>query len=109
MIDSSALIWTIVLCAIATYLTRRLPFALGAMCAKDHPMLCYIQEAMPGAIMTILVLYSLSGIDWSIGDGVAEILAVILTAVLHLWRKNALISIFGGVACYMLLIRFVLG
>ncbi|HEX5643223.1 MAG TPA: AzlD domain-containing protein, partial [Thermoleophilia bacterium] len=63
---------------------------------------------MPAGIMVILVVYSLRGI--SLGEaphGLPEALAVIATVVLHLVKGNAVASIIGGTAVYVLLVNLV--
>ena len=39
--------------------------------------------------------------------GIPELLACIVVVLLHLWRKNTLLSIAVGTACYMVLIQVV--
>ena len=43
----------------------------------------------------------------SAGDFLPEAIAVAVTAALHLRRRNSLLSIVGGTACYMLLVQLV--
>ena len=42
-----------------------------------------------------------------LGMGFGVLLAVAAVAGLHLWKKNTLLSIFGGTAFYMLLVQVV--
>ncbi|HCE74249.1 MAG TPA: branched-chain amino acid transporter AzlD, partial [Lachnospiraceae bacterium] len=39
--------------------------------------------------------------------GLPELLAIAVTAGLHLWKKNMLLSIAGGTIVYMLLVQLV--
>ena len=39
--------------------------------------------------------------------GIPEAIAVAVTAGLHLWRRNTLLSILAGTACYMALVQLV--
>jgi branched-subunit amino acid transport protein AzlD len=39
--------------------------------------------------------------------GLAELVSVAFVVIVHLWRKNILLSIAGGTLCYMILIRTV--
>ena len=39
--------------------------------------------------------------------GLPELLAIAVTAGLHLWKKNMLLSIAGGTVVYMLLVQLV--
>ena len=55
-------------------------------------------------VMAILVVYCLKDIQWGIWpSGLREIAAIALVTALHLWKKNAMLSIFGGTAFYMIL------
>ena len=99
---------TIGLCAVGTMLTRFLPFAIFS---EKKPTPDYIKDlgnALPGAIFGLLVVYCLKGIDFTVKSyGIPELLSVIITAGLHMWRKNMFLSIACGTACYMLLVNFV--
>ena len=35
------------------------------------------------------------------------LIASVLTALLHLWKRSTMLSIFGGTICYMLLVQVV--
>ena len=54
-----------------------------------------------------LVIYCLKGVDLTVMPrGLAELLAVAVVAVLHLWKRNTLLSIAGGTICYMVLVQW---
>ena len=58
--------------------------------------------------MGMLVVYCLKDttvLSWPYG--IPELLACIVVVLLHLWRKNTLLSIAVGTACYMVLIQVV--
>jgi len=96
----------IVVAAIATALTRFLPFWLFGNKREVPHRVRYLGTVLPSAVMAILVVYCLKGIDLFRGDhGLPELIAVAVTTVLHLWRRNTLLSILGGTAAYMLLIH----
>jgi branched-subunit amino acid transport protein AzlD len=60
------------------------------------------------AVMTTLVVYCLRNVTFTAAEYFApQLIAVAVTVGLHLWRRNTLLSIFGGTACYMLLIQLV--
>lgn len=85
----------------ATFFTRAIPF-IAFKRNKDHPLLIYLGTYMPAAIMTLLVLYSLKNVQLGAPPyGANELIALLLTTVLHLWRGNALLSIFAGTGFYM--------
>ena len=98
---------TIGLCAIATMLTRFVPFLLFS--GKKTPrFIQYLGQALPGAIFGMLVVYCLKGVNPMVySHGLPEALAILVTVALHLWKRQMLISIAGGTVCYMLLLQFV--
>lgn len=103
MTHSLAIIGVVALC---TVLTRALPFwILGGK--KEVPdTVRYLGRVLPPAIMVILVVYCLKGINLFEGSrGLPELFAVLLVAVLHLWKKNTLLSIGAGTIVYMLLVQ----
>jgi branched-subunit amino acid transport protein AzlD len=54
--------------------------------------------------MTVLAVSSYTGLDWKTGTGgLSELIAGVCVALLHLWKRNALLSILGGTVLYMLL------
>ena len=102
---SLAIIGVVALC---TVLTRVLPFwILGGR--KEVPATVqYLGKVLPPAIMAILVVYCLKNINLLEGSrGLPEFLAVALVAVLHLWKKNTLLSIGAGTVFYMILVQAV--
>ena len=91
--------------AVVTALLRALPFALFAH--RQLPrIITYLGQALPPAIMAVLVVYCLRTVDLAgSAHGAPELLAVAVTALLHLWRGKTLFSIAGGTVAYMVLLR----
>ena len=91
--------------AAVTVLCRATPF-LFFMRRRPPAVVDYLQRYIPPMIMTVLVLGSFKGISFAAAPhGIPEIAAGLVVAVLHLWKRNTLLSIFAGTALYMLLIR----
>ena len=89
-----------------TFLTRALPFLLFDR--GDHPprLILYLGRVLPPAINAMLIVYCLKGVTFAAPAGWAPTLAAGLTAVLlHLWKGNDLISIFGSTVLYMVLVQ----
>lgn len=98
----------IALMAVATALTRFLPFLIFGRGRKPPKVVEYLGRALPPAMLMLLVVYCLRTIDLTAPPfGLSELLACLAVAALHLWRGNALVSIFGGTAVYMALVQFV--
>ena len=88
-----------------TFLLRTIPFIIFSK-GETPAYIDYFGKVLPYAIMGMLVVYCLKDISFTSASSVIPaVLAVLLVAVLHLWKKNTLISIVSGTACYMLLIH----
>jgi branched-subunit amino acid transport protein AzlD len=99
------IVLAVVAMALVTILTRAAPFIFFAK-RKPPAALDYLQTYLPAALMTILVMASFKDIRWAEAPhGIPAIAAAVLTAVVHLWRRNVLVSIACGTAAYMAMIR----
>lgn len=68
----------------------------------------YLSGVLPYAIMGMLVVYCLRNVNiFSGSHGIPELLACLLVAGLHVWKKNTLLSIAAGTVCYMILVQAV--
>jgi branched-subunit amino acid transport protein AzlD len=69
----------------------------------------FVEKTVPPAAMTVLACNSLAGpVHGNIRESVPVLAAAAFTALVHIWRRNPLISIFGGTALYMILERLVM-
>lgn len=111
---------SIAVMAVVTFLTRALPFLLFDR--GDHPpkLVLYLGRVLPPAVIAMLIVYCLKSALLAVGGNWTALLepavldqwlpAVIASAavvVLHLWKHNNLISIFGGTVLYMVLVQVV--
>jgi branched-subunit amino acid transport protein AzlD len=91
--------------AAATQITRFLPFFLPQKWLQ-FPLVNTLKAGLPGVILLLLVVYSLKGTPVTVAPwGLPEALALGLVLGLHLWKRNALVSIAGGTALYMVLVQ----
>lgn len=96
----------ILLPALITFALRLLPFLLFGKKRSMTLMVDYLGETLPYAIMAALVVYCLKGLETGVSvTNVATVISVAVVAMLHLWRKNTILSITLGTFCYMMLIR----
>ncbi len=97
----------IVVTALATIITRFLPFALFSN-KKEGPYIDYLGSVLPYAAIGLLVVYCLKGISITVAPyGAPEAIAIIVIAILHLWKENTLLSIGIGTAVYMVLVQVI--
>ncbi len=100
MPDSRILLTLAVIFAV-TYALRLAPFVALAT-VRESAVVDYLARTMPLGVMAILVVYTLSEVEvtaWP--HGLPEVAGVAVTAGLHLWWRNALLSIVGGTAAYL--------
>ncbi|MCM1143885.1 MAG: branched-chain amino acid transporter permease [Blautia sp.] len=101
-------IMTIALCVLGTMLTRFLPFLIFSSKRPTPRYIQYLGKALPGAIFAMLVVYCLRNVSISqFSYGIPELIAIIITTLLHVWKRQMLVSIAGGTLCYMLLVQFI--
>jgi branched-subunit amino acid transport protein AzlD len=95
--------------AISTLFTRATPFVLFGNGRKRVPKaVLYLGSVLPPAVMAILVVYSLRNIDFATPPGwAAHIISVAATAVIHVLRRNTLLSIAVGTGVHMVLVQAV--
>ncbi len=99
---------TIGICIGGTMLTRFLPFILFNEKHETPAFIRYIGKYLPSAVFGMLVIYCLRNIQIFQGThGIPEIISVIITGALHIWKRQMLFSIAGGTLCYILLIHFI--
>ncbi len=99
----------IAIIALVTALTRFLPFFAFGQDRKTPRLVEKLGGLLPYAIMGMLVVYCLKGMDFTAGLGgfLPEIISVLIVSILYIWRRNTLLSIIGGAVSYMLLVQLV--
>lgn len=94
--------------ALVTAALRFLPFLIFGENRNTPPVVTYLGRVLPYAIMGMLVVYCLKDIRFTAAPfGIPEALGCAVVALLHLWKRNTLLSIGAGTVCYMLLVQFV--
>ena len=93
---------------LVTMATRFLPFLIFGEKRKTPPIIEYLGTVLPCAIMGMLVVYCLKDVSFLNSPfGLPELIACAAVAVLHVWKRNSLLSIGGGTVCYMLLVQLI--
>lgn len=99
---------TIGMAALGTLLTRFLPFLLFPAGKPVPKYVQYLGKVLPLAVFGLLVIYCLRNVSILTGShGIPELVSIIFVIILHLWKRQMLISIAGGTFCYMLLVQLV--
>ncbi len=96
----------IVAVAAGCILTRFLPFWLFPEHKKVPSVVLFLGGALPPAMMGLLVVYCLKTVDvLAPPHGLPEMAALLCIVLLHTWKRNVLLSIGGGTAVFMVLVR----
>ena len=87
-----------------TVFLRFLPFI--AFGKKQPEFVMYLGRVLPPAVMAMLTVYCLKGVNLLTGShGIPEALACAVVVVLHVWRRNTLLSIIAVTGVYMFLVQ----
>ena len=98
----------LVVIVVMTAATRFLPFLIFNEKRKTPPLVEYLGKVLPCAIMGMLVVYCLKDVSWTSAPfGLPELIGIAIVALLHIWKRNSLLSIGVGTVCYMLLVQLV--
>lgn len=96
----------IAICAGVTIATRAIPFLVFK---PDKPLPRYIQylgKVLPGSVFAMIVVYCLKDTKLlTAPHGIPEIIGVIVTVAVHLYKKNMMISMVVGTLAYMVLVQ----
>ncbi|MBE6728008.1 MAG: branched-chain amino acid transporter AzlD [Ruminococcaceae bacterium] len=99
---------TVGMVVIGTMLTRFLPFLIFPSGKPTPKFVQYLGKYLSVAVFGLLVVYCLKDVDvFSFSYGLPELISIIIVILLHLWKRQMLISIAAGTVCYMLLVQFV--
>ena len=68
----------------------------------------YLGRVLPYAVVGMLVVYCLRGVEFTgVSRWLPEAISAALVAISYRLKRNSLLSIVAGTACYMILIRLV--
>lgn len=99
---------TIAMVVLGTVITRFLPFLLFPAGKPTPKYIQYLGKVLAPAVFGLLIVYCLKGVSLFSGSrGLPELIGILVTAGLHLWRRQMLLSIAGGTVVYMLLVQLV--
>lgn len=101
-------IMTISAVIFATVITRFLPFLIFPESKPVPKFVQYLGKYLPSAVIGLLIIYCLKDVSFFSGNhAIPEIVSIIVVGLLHVWKKNMLLSIGIGTLFYMVLVQFV--
>ena len=99
---------TVAMVVLGTAVTRFLPFLIFPAGKTTPKYVQYLGKVLPAAVFGLLVVYSLKDVSILTGShGIPELISILLVIILHVWKRQMLLSIAGGTVCYMLLVQLV--
>lgn len=97
---------TVIAVALGAMATRFAPFILFPEGKEPPELVSYLGRVLPPVMMGLLVVYCLKDVPIVASPhGLPELIAISFVVIVHLWRKNVLLSIGCGTALYMLLVQ----
>lgn len=104
MADNSHIVAMVLVSAAITWALRALPFAVLAPMRRSA-VVRYLSLHMPLGVMVILAFYTARNVPTAGAiPGWSAVAALVVTVGLHLWRRNALLSIVGGTLTNVLIV-----
>lgn len=99
---------TVAIVVAGTLLTRFAAFLIFPPGKKAPDFVLYLGKALPAAVMGMLVVYTFKDtIVLSYPYGVPELIALLVTVGMHVWKRNMFMSIGAGTVVYMILVQAV--
>ncbi len=107
MVDNIYIFLAILVCSLVTISLRFIPFWVFQN--RELPKyICFLGNVLPFSAMAMLVVYCLRSLNFFDSPfAIPEITACIFVVMIHIYKRNTLLSIVGGTALYMLLIQVV--
>lgn len=101
-------ILTVLAVALGAMATRFTPFFLFPEGKNPPAVVTYLGTVLPPVMMGLLVVYCLKNVPIIASPhGLPELISIGFIVLIHLWRKNVLLSIGCGTALYMFLVQAV--
>ena len=98
----------IVVMAVVTFVLRAFPFIVFSGKKPTPQFVTYLGKVLPYAIIGMLVIYCVKDISFgAVGDFLPYLIAGAIVVILHVWKRNTLLSIIAGTLSYMALVQFV--
>ena len=105
MTETQCLI-TVLILASTVWITRFLPFAAFKNTDKLPKFIVYLGKVLPAAIMGLLVVYCAKDLSFTdLRSLLPVLISVAAVTLIHLLKRNTILSISLGTLLYMILIR----
>ncbi len=107
MNDKELLITALVIAA-ATLIIRFLPFEIIRKSIAERKYIKFLGDMMPYSMIALLVIYCLKDVNLiKYPYGIPELISIAIIIILHIFKRNVIISIGAGTIIYMFLVQAV--
>jgi len=109
-----------VIMALVIFFCRACPFLFfrgkkqnNGTSSRTESFIAFVEKIVPPLAMTVLTFNAISASvlesvkQGSPGQAGSVLIAAAFTVIVHIWRKNPLLSIFGGTAMYLVMERLI--
>jgi branched-subunit amino acid transport protein AzlD len=94
--------------AVTTFATRVVPFLIFPKGKEIPDVVKYLGKVLTPAVIGMLVVYCLRSTPVrAYPHGLPELIASAVVVILHVWKRNNLLSIGVGTVLYMFLVQVV--
>lgn len=98
----------ILLVSVTTFVTRLIPFVVFPKGKEIPKVIQYLGKVLPPAVIGMLVVYCFKSAQvTTFPFGLPELIAGVVVVLLHIWKRNNLLSIGVGTVLYMTLVQTV--
>ena len=99
---------TVCVIVLGTVTTRFLPFILFPSGKPTPKYIKYLGSVLPPAVFGLLVIYCLKNVSPFTGNhAIPELISIAAVVLIHIKKRQMLLSIASGTVLYMLLVQFV--
>ena len=94
--------------SVTTFVTRWIPFVIFPKGQEVPQVIQYLGKVLPPAVIGMLVIYCFKSVRLTAFPfGLPEVIAGGVVVLLHIWKRNNLLSIGVGTVLYMVLVQTV--
>ena len=104
--NNKELLITAIIIVFATVIIRFLPFIIIRKSIAERKYIKFLGDMMPYSMIALLVVYCLKEVNLiKYPYGIPELISIAIIIILHIIKRNVLISIGVGTVIYMILVQ----
>ena len=104
--NNKELLITALIIVFATLIIRFLPFVIKRKSIAERKYIKFLGDMMPYSMIALLVIYCLKEVNLiKYPYGIPELISIAIIIILHIIKRNVLISIGVGTVIYMILVQ----